>query len=135
MLETDRSYYHRACDISRKKCKTSRNFQGQIQGKIGQYFRGIFAGRKSKFAEKSADLWYFSRKKVKIRRKIGQFRRIFAEKCQISKDFQRQILRKIGRFHGKFRGKTKTRTADCAGFFWGNFTKVDQFCVDMTSVG
>ena len=88
-----------------KKSKISRDFQGQIRGKIGR-FRGIFAGRKSKFAEKSADFWYFFRKKVKIRRKIGQFRGIFAEKSQISKDFQRQILRKIGRFHGKFRGET-----------------------------
>ena len=88
-----------------KKSKISRDFQGQIRGKIGR-FRGIFAGRKSKFAEKSADFWYFFRKKVKIRRKIGRFRGIFAEKSQISKDFQRQILRKIGRFHGKFRGET-----------------------------
>ena len=86
-----------------KKSKISRDFQGQFRGKIGR-FRGIFAGRKSKFAEKSADFWYFYRKKVKIRRKIGRFSGIFAEKSQISKDFQRQILRKIGRFHRKFRG-------------------------------
>ena len=88
-----------------KKSKILRDFQGQIRGKIG-LFRGIFVGRKSKFAEKSADFWYFCRKKVKIRRKIGRFRGIFGEKSQISKDFQRQILRKIGRFHGKFRGET-----------------------------
>ena len=37
-----------------KKSKIPRNFQGQIRGKIGR-FRGIFAGKKSKFAEKSAD--------------------------------------------------------------------------------
>ena len=118
----------------RKRSKISRDFQGQIRGKIGR-FRGIFAGRKSKFVEKSADFWYFCRKKVKIRRKIGRFRGIFAEKCQISKDFQRQILRKIGRFHGKFGGETKTKTADFTGFLVGNFAKIDQFCVDMTSVG
>ena len=35
-----------------KKSKISRDFQGQIRGKIGR-FRGIFAGKKSKFAEKS----------------------------------------------------------------------------------
>ena len=45
----------RASDTSRKKSKNSQDFQGQIRGKIGQ-FRGIFAGKKSKFAEKSADL-------------------------------------------------------------------------------
>ena len=44
-----------------------------------------------------------------IRRKIGRFRGILAEKSQISKDFQGQILRKIGRFHGKFRGETSPR--------------------------
>ena len=44
----------RASDISRKKkSKISRDFQGQIRGKIGR-FRAIFAGEKSKFAEKSA---------------------------------------------------------------------------------
>ena len=50
-----------------KKSKISRDFQGQIRGKIGPFrgkkvkicgkigrFRGIFAGKKSKFAEKSA---------------------------------------------------------------------------------
>ena len=61
-----------------------------ILGKIGQ-FCGIFAREKSKFAEKSAD---FAR---------------LAKKSQISKDFQGQILRKIGQFHGKFRGETSPR--------------------------
>ena len=50
---------NRASDISR-------DFQGQIRGKIGR-FRG---------------------RKVKIRRKIVRFRGILAEKSQISKDFQ-----------------------------------------------
>ena len=51
-----------------------------------------FVGKKSKFAEKLADLAGFS-----------------WEKSQISKDFQGQILRKIGRFHGKFRGESSPR--------------------------
>ena len=114
---------YRASDISRKESKISRDFQGQIRGKKAK-FRGIFRG---KFAEKSADFAGFSwgksqnswknwpisrdfrRRKVKIRRKIGQFRQILAKKSQISKDFQGQILRKIGRFHGKFRGETSPR--------------------------
>ena len=97
-----------------KKRKISRDFQGQIRGKIGR-FRGIFAGKKSKLAEKLADFVGFSRekvkirgkirrfrgRKVKIRRKIDRFRGILAEKSQISKDFQGQIHRKIGRFHGE----------------------------------
>ena len=70
-------------------------------------FRGIFRG---KFAEKSADFVGFSReksqnsrsnrpisgdfhgRKVKIRRKIGPFRGILAEKSQFSKDFRGQII-------------------------------------------
>ena len=97
-----------------KKRKISRDFQGQIRRKIGR-FRGIFAGKKSKLAEKLADFVGFSRekvkirgkirrfrgRKVKIRRKIDRFRGILAEKSQISKDFQGQIHRKIGRFHGE----------------------------------
>ena len=55
-----------------KKRKISRDFQGQIRGKIGR-FRGIFAEKKSKFAEKSADFAGYSREKVKIRRKIDRF--------------------------------------------------------------
>ena len=45
-----------------KKGKISRDFRGQIRGKIGQS-RGIFAGKKSKFVEKSADVARFSREK------------------------------------------------------------------------
>ena len=36
-----------------KKSKISRDFQGQIRGKIGR-FHGIFTGEKAKFAEKLA---------------------------------------------------------------------------------
>ena len=42
-----------------KKIKISRDFQGQIRGKIGR-FHGIFPGKKSKFVEKSADFAGFS---------------------------------------------------------------------------
>ena len=87
-----------------KKHKISRDFQGQIHGKIGR-FREIFAGKKSKFAHKSAD---FAGEKSK-----------FAENRPISRDFSGkksnfegfsgQILKKIGRFHGKFWGETSPR--------------------------
>ena len=69
-------------------------------------FCGIFRG---KFVEKLANFAEFLREKVKIRRKIGRFRGILAEKSQILKDFQGQVLRKIGRFHGKFWGETSPR--------------------------
>ena len=107
-----------------KKNKISRDFQGQIRGKIGR-FRGIFAGKKSKFAEKSADFAGYLREKVKIRRKICQFRGILAEKSQILKDFQGQVLRKIGRFHGKFRGGNfaKKQSVKNSRFRWILFGK------------
>ena len=71
--------------------------------RICQFIQGFWY-----FAEKKNRpiSWDFRRRKVHIRRKIGRFRGILAEKSQISKDFQGKILRKIGRFHGKFRGET-----------------------------
>ena len=91
-----------------KKSKISRDFQEQIRGKIGR-FHGIFAGKRSKFMAQSADFGRFLRERSQNSRKIGPFRGILAEKSQFSKDFQRQILRKISRFHGKFRGETSPR--------------------------
>ena len=87
-----------------KKSKISRDFRGQIRGKIGR-FRRIFAGKKSKFAENRPIPRDFRGRKVKIRRKIGWFHGILTEKSQISKDFHGQILRKIGRFRRIFAGK------------------------------
>ena len=51
VMNLQKHVYTRASDISRKKSKILRDFQGQIRGKIGR-FRGIFAGEKSKFAKK-----------------------------------------------------------------------------------
>ena len=83
---------------------------------------GIFAGKKSKFVEKSADFAGFSRKNVK-------FRRIFRGK----------FLEKSADFTGNFRGKLCRETISkkqliSLDFLGGNFAKIDQFCVDMTSV-
>ena len=53
-----------------KKSKISRDFQGQIRGKIGQ-FRGIFA-EKSQYSRKNRPiLQNFRGRKVKFRRKTG----------------------------------------------------------------
>ena len=52
----------RASDISRKNSKISRDFQGQIRGKIGQ-FHGIFAGEKSNSPENRLISQDFSGKK------------------------------------------------------------------------
>ena len=78
-----------------KKSKIAQDFQGQICRKIGR-FRGIFAGKKSKFAENRPISRDFRGRKVKIRQKNRLISRILAEKIQISKDFQGQIIRKIG---------------------------------------
>ena len=51
-----------------KESKISRDCQGQSRRKIGQ-FRGIFAGKKSKFVEKSADFVGFSLEKSQISQK------------------------------------------------------------------
>ena len=52
-----------------KKSKIFGDFQGQIRRKIGR-FRGIFAGKKSKFAKKSA---YFAGEKSKFAEKSADF--------------------------------------------------------------
>ena len=100
-----------------KKRKISRDFQRQIRGKIGR-FRGIFAGKKSKFAEKSADFPGFS------------------GKSQILKDFHGQKNRPISReiSGGNFAKKQSVKNSRFRWIFLANFAKIDQFCVDMTSV-
>ena len=65
-----------------KKSKISRDIQGQIRGKIGR-FRRIYAGKTSKFAEKSADFMGFSREKSQNLRKN---RPISREKSQTSQE-------------------------------------------------
>ena len=62
-----------------KKSKIWRDFQGQIHGKIGQ-FRGIFAGKKSKFVEKSADFVGFSLEKSQNLQKNRPTSREFSRK-------------------------------------------------------
>ena len=114
---------NRASDISRKKEQNFAGFSGansrkngpisrdfrrrkvKIRRKIGR-FRGILTGEKSKIAEKS-----------------GRFRGILAEQSQISRNFQGQIVRKIGRSHGKFREKLRQETIGkkqpiSLDFFW-----------------
>ena len=100
-------------------------------------FRG---GKKSKFAKKNRPISRdFRGRKGKIRRKIVRFCGNLAEKNQISKDFQGQIRRKIGQFHGKISGvnfakKQSIKNGRFRWIFLANFAKIDEFCVDMTSV-
>ena len=69
-----------------KKSKISRDFQGQIRGKIGR-FRGIFAGKKSKFVEKSAHFAGFSREKSQNSRNNQPISRDFSGKKSIFEGF------------------------------------------------
>ena len=92
----------RASDISQKKKQNFAGFSGANSRKNWPISREKSQNsRKNQLISRD-----FRRRKVKICRKIVRFRGILAEKSQISKDFQGQILRKIGRFHGKFRGET-----------------------------
>ena len=77
-------------------------FRGK-KAKFRAIFRGKFAENRPILRGKSQNSWKnrwisrdFRGKKVKIRRELGRFRGILAEKSQILKDFQGQILRKIG---------------------------------------
>ena len=124
-----------------KKSKISRDFQGQIRGKIGQ-IRGIFTGKKSKFAEQSANFGRFSHKKSQNSQKNWPISRDFSgKKVNFRRIFRGKFLGKSADFTGNFRGgnfakkQSVKRTADFAGVFLANFAKIDQFCVDMTSVG
>ena len=110
--------FFRASDISRKKKQNFAGFSGVNSWKN----RPISRKKKSKFAEKSANVAGFSREKVKIRGKIGRFRGILAEKSNISKDFQGQIHRKFGRFHGKFRQETISKKQPISLFFGGQIS-------------
>ena len=69
-----------------KKSKISRDFQGQIRGKIGR-FRGIFAGKKSKFVEKSAHFAGFPREKSQTSRNNQPISRDFSGKKSIFEGF------------------------------------------------
>ena len=98
----------RASDILRKKKQNFAGFSGANSRKnrlISRDFRGKSQNSRNN-RPISGD---FRGGKVKIPRKNGPFRGILAEKSQFSKDFQGQILRKIGRFHVKFRGETSPR--------------------------
>ena len=83
-----------------------KNRASDISPKTKQNFAGFSGANSQKNRPISLD---FRGRKVKLGRKIGRFRGILAEKSQISKNCQGQILRKIGRFHGKFRGGTSLR--------------------------
>ena len=123
-----------------KKSKISRDFQGQIRRKIGR-FRGIFAGKESKFAEQSVDFGRFSRKKSQNSQKNRPISRDFSGKKSIFRRiFRGKFLGKSADFTGNFGGKLRQETISkkqpiSLGFFWANFAKIDQFCGDMTSVG
>ena len=111
----------RASDISRKKNQNFAGLSGPNSRKnrpISWDFRrkkvkigGNFVGFSQEKVKIRGKIGWFRRKKVKIQGKIGQFRGILAEKIQILKDFQGQILSKIGRFHRKFRGETSPRNS------------------------
>ena len=114
-----------------KKSKISRDFQGQIRGKIGRFCE-IFAGKKSKFAAQSADFGRFSRERSQNSRKIGPFRGILAEKLNFRRIFRGKFLGKSADFTGNFGGKLRQETISkkqpiSLGFFWQIWLKSINF--------
>ena len=71
------------------------------------YFAG-FSGANSR--KNRPILRDFRGRKIKIPRKIRQFRGILAEKSQISKDFRGKFLKKSADFTGNFGGKLRQET-------------------------
>ena len=99
-----------------KKAKFCGIFRGKFAEKSVK-----FAGKKSKFADKSAHFVGFWRKTVK-------FPRIFRGK------FLENSAGFTGNFGGKLRQETISKKQPVSLDFLGNFAKIDQFCIDMTSV-
>ena len=93
-LNTDTSLLQTVCFVPGpgllifrgKKSKISRDFHWQIRGKIGR-FCGIFAGKKSKFAEQSAEFRRFSREKSQNSQKNRPISRVFSGKKSIFEGF------------------------------------------------
>ena len=109
--------FFRASDISRKKKQNFTGFSGVNSWKN----RPISRKKKSKFAEKSANVAGFSREKVKIRGKIGRFRGILAEKSNISKDFRGKFIENLADFTGNFVKKQSVKNSQLRCFLGGKF--------------
>ena len=77
---------NRASDISQKKKQNFAGFSGENSRK-NRLISPDFHGKKSKFAEKSADFRDFPGKKVKIRVEIGRFRGRKSKFAEKSADF------------------------------------------------
>ena len=109
-----------------KKSKISRDFQGQIRGKIGR-FRGIFAGKKFNFAEQLTDFGRFSREKSQNSQKNWHISRDFSRKKSLFEGFSgansqenRPISREIS--GGKLRQETISKKQPISlVFFLANF--------------
>ena len=95
-------------------------------------FRGIFRG---KFTEKSAK---FAGKKSKFADKLAHFAGFWQKKVKFPRIFRGKFLENSAGFTGNFGGKLRQETISKKQLisldFLGNFAKIDQFCVDMTSV-
>ena len=100
-----------------------------FRGKKKQNFAGFSGANSRKNREKSKNSLKnrstsrdFRGRKVKIRRKLAQFRRILAEKSQILKDFQGKFLEKSADFTGNFGGGGKQSVKN-SRFRWILFGK------------
>ena len=102
--------YHvlnRASDILRKKKQNFAGFSG-VNSQKNRPISRDFRGRKRQNSGKNR---LISQGGSQNSQKNQPISRDFSEKSQISKDFEGQVLRKIGRFHGKFLGGTSPRNS------------------------
>ena len=102
--------------------KISRDFQGQIRGKIGR-----FRGEKVKIRGKIAG---FSREKSQNSRKNRPISRDFSGRNSFRRIFRGKFLEKSADFTGNFGGKLRQETISkkqpiSLNFVLANFAKID----------
>ena len=126
----------RASDISRKK---RQNFAG-FSGANSRKNRPISREKSQNWRNNRPISGDFRGRKVKIRRKISHFAGFWRKKVKFRRIFWGKFLGKSADFTGNFEGKLRQETISkkepiSLGFSLANFAKIDQFCVDVTSVG
>ena len=128
---------YRASDISRKE---KQNFAG-FSGANSRENRPISRDFHGKTIKICGTIGQFHGRKVKIRRKNRPISRdLSGKKVNFRRIFRGKFLEKSADFTGNFGGKVRQGTISkkqpiSLDFFSVTFAKIDQFCVDMTSVG
>ena len=97
------------CDTLYRASDILRGFQGQIRGKTSRFHR-IFAGKKSKFSQKSANFAGFSPEKSQNSQKNWPISPDQQKKVKFLRIFRGKFLEKLADFTGNFGGKLRQET-------------------------